>query len=99
MFKFLSKAFSYFQKNGGKLTKYTHRIRQQMNQAQLYQVLKCIPDIQVLCFKGTQLNVTNCKDIGKVLSDFKHISELDLSDTNISKVHGKEIADGLIRAK
>lgn len=99
MFKFLSKAFSYYQKNGGKLTKYTHRIRQPLNSALLYQVLKCIPDLQVLCFRGTYLGIQDCKDIGKVLSDFKFISELDLTDTSISKVHGKEIADGLIRAK
>ena len=41
----------------------------------------------------------DCKAIGKVLSDFKNIRELDLSNTQISLEHSKEIADGLMRAK
>ena len=45
------------------------------------------------------MTLSNCKAIGKVLSDFKQIRLLDLSFTNLSGDSSKEIADGLMRAK
>ena len=65
----------------------------------LYQTLKCIPDLQVICFKNQSLTIADCKALGKVLSDFKFIKEIDLTATSLSNDLSKEIADGLIRAK
>jgi hypothetical protein len=53
----------------------------------------------VICFKNQKLELADCKAIGKVLSDFKFIKELDLTGTNLTTSYSKEIADGLIRAK
>jgi hypothetical protein len=41
----------------------------------------------------------DCKAIGKILSDFLHIKELEITNSKISDSHAKEIADGLMRAK
>jgi len=37
--------------------------------------------------------------IGRVLSDFKYINEIDLNNSFIDASKAKEIADGLMRAK
>lgn len=97
-YKFLTKAISYFQKNGGKLLKYQHKLQGQSGEY-LYQILKCNPSLIVLSFKHIFLTQHDAKAIGKVLTTFVDIRELDLTDTNITVTHGKEIADGLIKAK
>jgi hypothetical protein len=43
--------------------------------------------------------VIDAKALGKVLSDFKFIRELDFSDADMNASISKEIADGLMRAK
>ena len=53
----------------------------------------------MMSFRGHRLCLNDCKAIGKVLSDFKHIRELDLCDSGLTRPLGKEVADGLIRAK
>lgn len=45
----------------------------------LFPTLKNLPDLQILSFRGNKLRIEDCKAIGKVLSDFKNISELDVS--------------------
>jgi len=65
----------------------------------LYACLKCLPNIQILNFRDNALTTNDAKAIGKVLSSYKHIKELDLSNTSITVTQGKEIADGLMRAK
>lgn len=97
-YKFLTKAIGYFQKNGGKLLKYQHKLQGQSGEY-LYQILKCNPSLIVLSFKHIFLTLHDAKAIGKVLTTFADIRELDLTDTNITVAHGKEIADGLIKAK
>lgn len=91
----------YFQKNGNSLTKlqFNDVFRYGNSSDLLYQSLKHLPEIQVLNFSQNSLSVEDCKAIGKVLSEFKNIRELDLTNTKIQKTHGKEIADGLMRAK
>jgi Ran GTPase-activating protein (RanGAP) involved in mRNA processing and transport len=39
------------------------------------------------------------KAIAKILSDFKHIKEVDFSNCNLTAVTAQDIADGLMRAK
>lgn len=84
-YKFLVKAFSYFKDNGCSLESLTMAHLQSHNgkieQDYLYSVLKSIPDVQLLDFTHTPLCLSDCKAIGKVLSDFKHIRELILTDT------------------
>ena len=41
----------------------------------------------------------DAKAIGKVLADFKHIRELDLTNCGLNVNTTKDIADGLMRAK
>lgn len=48
------------------------------NSVGLYQSLKCLENIQILNFKDTILLKDDAKAIGKILSDFKNIKELDL---------------------
>jgi hypothetical protein len=100
-YKFLSKAMNYFQKNGGDLKKiqmhrtfYTYSANDN-----LYQFMKYTPNIQVLDFSNNTLQVTDCKGIGKILSDFKFVKELNVKSTLIGAPQAKEIADGLMRAK
>jgi len=52
-----------------------------------------------LKFNGVSLNINDAKAIGKVLTDFKQIRELDISDCGLVLATVKEIADGLMRAK
>jgi len=49
--------------------------------------------------KDNLISNVDAKALGKVLSDFKFIKELDLSNTSMSSDQSKEIADGLMRAK
>ena len=49
--------------------------------------------------KDNNISVVDAKALGKVLSDFKLIKEVDLSNTQIGSAQSKEIADGLMRAK
>jgi len=58
-----------------------------------------MPNMQVLKINNFQLSLTDCKAIGKILSDFMFIRELDLTATLLSTNNGKEIADGIMRAK
>jgi hypothetical protein len=53
----------------------------------------------VLKFVDFDLSLHDCKAIGKILSDFMHIKELQITNSKISDSHAKEIADGLMRAK
>lgn len=53
----------------------------------------------MLKFNHTSLLPGEAKAIGKVLADFKNISELDISYCNLNSSKAKDIADGLMRAK
>ena len=57
------------------------------------------PDLEALHFVKSNLNFDTCKNIGKILSDYKNIRELDLTGSYIMQQCSKEIADGLMRAK
>lgn len=70
-----------------------------ITQDNLYPCLKCNPEIRVLNFEKYRVTAQDCKAIGKVLSDFKNIKELNMSDTYLDNVKSKDIADGLMRAK
>jgi len=65
----------------------------------LYSCLKTQPEIRVLKFNHTSLLPAEAKAIGKVLADFKNITELDISHCQLNSTKAKDIADGLMRAK
>jgi len=99
-FKFLTKGLKYLQQNGTKLDKIQiNNILGGYSQDYLYSCLKTQPDIKVLKFNHTSLLPAEAKAIGKVLADFKNISELDISYCNLNSTKAKDIADGLMRAK
>ena len=80
-FKYLRKAFEYFKKDGLSLKNFSFNGFTIPNgdEANLFSVLKNIPDVQTLNFRNTKLNPNNGKAIGKVLSDFKNIRELNIN--------------------
>lgn len=41
------------------------------------------PDLEALHFVKSNLNFDTCKNIGKILSDYKNIRELDLTGSYI----------------
>jgi hypothetical protein len=53
----------------------------------------------VLKFNNLPLTSNDAKAIGKVLSDFKSIRELDIDSASLNINTTKDIADGLMRAK
>jgi len=86
--------------NGRMLDKiYFNRILGQNSEEYLYPCLKQQTQLQVLNFNGVVLNDNDAKAIGKVLTDFKQIRELNLTDSGLVLSTVKEIADGLMRAK
>ena len=98
--KFLEKAMKYFAANKLSLDSFSLVDVQNQNRKDfLYSILKYCPDIKVLTMTHTQLNRADCKGIGKVLSDFKFIKELNLENCGLTNANQQEIADGLMRAK
>ena len=97
-FKFLQKGLAYMQQNGRQLQKLSLTNLSDTGN-NLHSCLKCIPDIQILQINDTTLSSIDCIAIGKILSDFKNIRELDLRRSNISSTNIKDIADGMMRAK
>lgn len=65
----------------------------------LYQCLKTVPELRVIKFTNLILTQKDAQAIGKVLSDFKNIIEVDVTNTGLDHDKAKEIADGLMRAK
>jgi Ran GTPase-activating protein (RanGAP) involved in mRNA processing and transport len=53
----------------------------------------------VLDVSNNTLSVADAKAIGKVLTDFRGIRELNISNSGLNQSTTKEIADGLMRAK
>lgn len=97
---FLQKAFNFFTKNGGELSKYEfgHGINS-LTQDFMYAQLKQMANLQVLKITNYQIKRDESKAIGKYLSDHLSMKELDLTDTQLSTDCAKDIADGLMRAK
>lgn len=65
----------------------------------LLSTLRCLPDLRVLKFNDQPISLKDAQTIGKVLSDFKNITELDMTNCSLDQTKAKEIADGLMRAK
>jgi hypothetical protein len=98
-FKFLAKAFSYFNKNQMSLDSFQMYGVNICHNDVLYSILKHIPDVKVLTFNNLVIDDSEYKAIGKVLSDYKNITELNLCGVRMTTQQSKEIADGLMRAK
>mmetsp|Transcript_9279 Transcript_9279/g.14046 ORF Transcript_9279/g.14046 Transcript_9279/m.14046 type:complete len:160 (-) Transcript_9279:96-575(-) len=59
-----------------------------------------MPNLRVLDLShNPNMVYDSFKSIGKILSDFRHITELNLSYNRIQSQAAKEIADGMVRAK
>lgn len=83
-FNFLAKGFKYFQKEGGSLEKlHFCKLLNGYSTETFYQIMRCVPDLQVINLKDNSITITDAKALGRVLSDFKNIKELDLSNTEI----------------
>lgn len=81
--KYAVKGFKYFKQNGGSLKKIAfHQVRY-AQEDKLYSCLKECPDIESLHFQNCTLSIESCKNIGKILSDYKNIREIDLSNSVI----------------
>lgn len=94
---------SYFKNNGCTLDKLAlnniHYYNISITADYLFGCLKSIPDVRVLDFTKTPISQNDSKAIGKVLSDFKNIEELILQECGLNVNTGKDIADGIMRAK
>jgi hypothetical protein len=53
----------------------------------------------VLDVSKCQISVVDSKAIGKILADFKHIRELNMTGAALNTTTVKDVADGLMRAK
>lgn len=96
----MMKGFNHFASNGGKLTKLQfYNMLGGLADEQLYQILRPLNELKVLQVTNCILSVKEAQTIGKIISDFQQIQELDLTDTGLNDSKGKEIADGLMRAK
>lgn len=99
-FKYLVKGFNNFSQNGGSLKKlYLHKVFTSYGGGGIMKILKNLPDLEAIQTNGSNLNDETGKALGKILSDFKNIRELDLSNTIYYDQQAKDIADGLMRAK
>ena len=99
-YKYLVKGFTNFFNNGGKLKKlFLHQVYTSYLQGGVYKILKTMPNLESIQLYGSNLHDEAGKAFGKILSDFKNIRELDLSNTYYYDNIAKEIADGLMRAK
>lgn len=58
-----------------------------------------MPELRVLKINNQALQLKDAQTIGKILSDFKNIQEIDLRNCYLDAQKAKEIADGLMRAK
>jgi Ran GTPase-activating protein (RanGAP) involved in mRNA processing and transport len=97
--KCLQKGANNFVKANGKLLKLEiDRVRSLYDQ-KLLPFFKTFPDLRVI--NMNQMNVTQAigSVLNKVLTNFKNIQELNLVDCKMDLDAGKEIADGLMRAK
>jgi len=99
-FKFVSKGMAYLQKTGRSFEKI--QINDLLGSASadnLYACLKPHPSLIVLDFSNNKISTADAKAIGKVLTDFRNIRELNMNNSNLDHTTTKEIADGLMRAK
>lgn len=65
----------------------------------MYACLKCLPELRVLKVNDQVISLKDAQTIGRVLSDFKNIQEIDMTNCYLDQQKSKEIADGLMRAK
>jgi Ran GTPase-activating protein (RanGAP) involved in mRNA processing and transport len=99
-FKSMEKGFTYFQKSGGALEQlnFSDVVNSNVDEY-FYTYFKTQPSLRVLRFSHNAFSEKNAQVLGKVLSDFKHIQELEINDCRLNVRMGREIADGLMRAK
>jgi len=97
--KCLYKGLHNFNEAGGKLLKIELNRMPILTDQKLLMAIRCLPDLRVISMKGLFINNQIASILNKVLTDFKFIQELDLTDCKLNVQCGKEIADGLMRAK
>eukprot|EP01022_Parablepharisma_sp_SALTPOND_P003502 TRINITY_DN1141_c0_g1_i1.p1 TRINITY_DN1141_c0_g1~~TRINITY_DN1141_c0_g1_i1.p1 ORF type:complete len:1379 (+),score=244.39 TRINITY_DN1141_c0_g1_i1:5896-10032(+) len=97
--KCLQKGMNNFNKAGGKLLKLELNRMPMLTDQKLLVTLRSIPELKVIKMKGLYVTQQIASILNKVLTDFKFIQELDLTDCKLNVQCGKEIADGLMRAK
>jgi hypothetical protein len=83
-FKYMQKGFKYFAEQGGSLVKLQiNNILGNTSDEYLYQCLKCLPELRILKINDQAISLKDAQTIGRVLSDFKAIQELDLTNCQL----------------
>ncbi len=97
--KCIQKGINNFKDAGGKLLKVEINRMPIMTDQKLLSVLRSVPDLKVIKMRGMYVTQPIASVLNKVLTDFKFIQEVDLTDCKLTVPCGKEVADGLMRAK
>eukprot|EP00831_Metopus_contortus_P031985 TRINITY_DN25959_c0_g1_i1.p1 TRINITY_DN25959_c0_g1~~TRINITY_DN25959_c0_g1_i1.p1 ORF type:complete len:1431 (-),score=259.64 TRINITY_DN25959_c0_g1_i1:38-4204(-) len=93
------KGITNFHGKGGKLKKLEFNRMSILTDNKLLACLRCTPNLEVLKFNGLYVTQPIASAINKIITDFKFVRELDLRNCKLTVTCGKEIADGLMRAK
>lgn len=97
--KCLNKGLTNFSKAGGKIVKLELNRMPVLTDQKLLLSLRMLPDLRVICMKDLYVTQPIAAVLSKVLTDFKSIQELDLTNCKLNAPCGKDLADGLMRAK
>eukprot|EP00826_Nyctotherus_ovalis_P059993 TRINITY_DN838_c0_g2_i4.p1 TRINITY_DN838_c0_g2~~TRINITY_DN838_c0_g2_i4.p1 ORF type:complete len:1376 (-),score=453.51 TRINITY_DN838_c0_g2_i4:170-4297(-) len=97
--KCLQKGASNFVKTNGKLLKLEIDRVLMLCDQKLLLFFKTLPDLRVINMNQMSVTQPIASVLNKILTNFKNIQELDLVDCRMGVEAGKEIADGLMRAK
>eukprot|EP00824_Muranothrix_gubernata_P024053 TRINITY_DN67_c0_g1_i1.p1 TRINITY_DN67_c0_g1~~TRINITY_DN67_c0_g1_i1.p1 ORF type:complete len:995 (-),score=204.69 TRINITY_DN67_c0_g1_i1:1224-3914(-) len=97
--KCLNKGLNNFKEKGGKLLKLQIVKPIYSIEHKIALSLKCLPDLRVIRLRNMNLTLVVAQALNRILTDFKFIKELDVKNCGLNAQCGKEIADGLMRAK
>lgn len=97
--KCLQKGANNYVKANGKLLKLEIDRVFSLDSQKLLPLFKTFPELQVINLNQMTVDYQIAGVLNKVLTNFKNIQELDLVDCRMGVDAGKEIADGLMRAK
>lgn len=97
--KCLQKGINNFAKANGKMLKLEIDQTPTISDTKLLQTFKGLPDLRVINMNQMKITQPIASVLNKILTNFKHIQEIDLVSCGLGVEAGKEIADGLMGAK
>jgi len=100
-FRYLNKGLAYLQENGGSIEHilFDRVFQNSQSEEYLFQSFKTMPNLKILKITNCNMSLKEAQVVGRILSDFNHIQEVDLTNSSLNQDKSKEIADGLMRAK